>query len=259
MSKADPIVRVNWEHSFDTVSDVVTHKGTVGIDLHMLQSGLIKEIGANRLGVLLVIVSMMDKSGKAFPSQRTIAELTGQSINTVNKLINELLEIEINGQRILRRELVGKGVRKQSMYYIHSGEITNIEKMEETEIMTEKAMNSKDYALYFCDLYAKQYGQGYAINYGRDLSLIKGKLIPNFDEETLKKIIQVAIRDYQDRWGNDKYPLPTIPMLASWLANNAYGVVAQEEKAEAKQAERLQVAEDQDESDMFLDMFGGDE
>ena len=43
------------------------------------------------------------------------------------------------------------------------------------------------------------------------------------------------------------------------VANNAYGVVAQEEKAEAKQAERLQVAEEQDESDMFLDMFGGDE
>lgn len=256
MNKAEPIVRVNWEHSFDTVSDVVTHRGTVGIDLHMLQGGLIKEIGANRLGVLLVIVSMMDKTGKAFPSQRTIAEITGQSINTVNKIINELLAVEINGQRILRRELVGKGLKKQSMYYIHSGEVTNVDNFEETEIMIDKDMNSKDFALYFCDLYAKEFGQGYAINYGRDLSLIKAKLIPNFDQETLKKIIQVAIRDYQDRWGNEKYPLPTIPMLASWLANNAYGIVAQEEKAEALQAERMAVAEEQDESDMFLDMFG---
>jgi len=258
----NPLVSVDWSHGYDNVSDSVYNRGRVCFDLEAVQSGMIKEVGANRLGLLMVLISCMDEEGKAFPSQRHLAEVTGQSVNTVNKLINELLEVEINGQRLLRRELVGNGTRKRSLYYVTGGEVSNSEEAEvlPTEAETvapedKKPMNSKDYAFYFCELYEKEYGQGYAINYGRDIKMIKNKLIPAFDEETLLKVIEVSIKKYKSSWGNDKYPLPTIPMLATWVANKAYGEIQQDEANTKKQAEREKVAIEQDDSDKFLDMF----
>lgn len=228
-----------------------------------IQNGLIKKVGANRLPLLLVILSYMDKDGRAFPSQRKLAELSGQSVNTVNKLINELLEIEVDGQKLLRRELVGKGLRKKSMYSIYQGEITSTEAVEAVSTLIadekDKAENynltTKDIAELFSKAYEETFGQGYVINYGKDLSLIKRKLVGIYDDATMTAVISYAVSRYKTEWANERYPLPTISMLCTWLANTAYGKWKQAEEKAEKAVERKQVAEDQDDSDKALELF----
>lgn len=252
------IMSVDYKHYFDSLSDEVTFSTRVCLDIPSIRGGLIKAVGANRIGILLAIVGCMDKEGKAFPSQRKLAELTGQSANTVNKLINELLEIEFNGQKILRREMVGVGARKKSVYYINQSATTNTDELDVETKKVSAPLNSKDYALMFAEKFEEKYGQGYVINYGRDLTLIKNKLIPNFDQETLTQIIDIAIKDYATRWANAKYPTPTISMLATWLGNQISGEIMQERKDKEAQVARVETAEVQDESDKFLEAFGGE-
>jgi DNA-binding transcriptional regulator YhcF (GntR family) len=257
--KQTPILSVDFKHYYDNISDGVTYQARACISMEAIQNGLIKEVGANRLPLLLAILSHMDKDGRAFPSQRKLAELTGQSVNTVNKLINELLEIEIDGQRLLRRELVGSGARKRSMYFIHTGEVTNSDAVAELKEQKAKAeaktMNSRDVADYFNEVYKDTFGQGYTINYSKELGLIKKKLLPNYDDEAIKGIIDIAVRQYKERWANANYPLPTISMLCSWLANKAYGIYMQEKQKAQQLQERMQKAVEQDDTDRALDLF----
>lgn len=259
----NPILSVDFKVEYNNVADSISSTRRACISMEAIQGGLIKKIGANRLPLLLVILSFMDKDGKAFPSQRKLAELSGQSVNTVNKLINELLEIDVDGQKLLRRELVGKGVRKKSMYFIHQGEVTAtdaveaVEELRATEAVKAEThtMNSRDIANLIQTIYTETYGQGYVFNYGRDLSMIKNKLIGTYDDETLKGVIEYAITNYKQEWANDNYPLPTVSMLCTWLANTAYGKWKQEQD-KAEQAEhRQQVAVEQDDTDRALGLF----
>lgn len=259
----NPILSVDFKHQYDSLADGVSYQARACIDMEAIQDGLIKKVGANKLPLLLVILSHMDKDGKAFPSQRKLAELSGQSVNTVNKLINDLLEIEINGQRILRRELVGTGSRKRSMYYIHQGRVTGTDAVDIVEKKTAqeqkdaetKQMNSRDIANYFNDVYTDTFGQGYTFNYGRDLGMIKKKLIPAYDDETIKGVIDVAVRQYKGRWANENYPLPTVAMLCTWLANQAFAIYQQDQEKAQKHEERKVKAVEQDDTERAMDLF----
>ncbi|UAY71989.1 helix-turn-helix domain-containing protein [Bacillus paralicheniformis] len=258
--KSMPILSVDFKREYSTVSDGVEESLRVCIDAGAIQSGLIKELGANRFSLLMAIVSHMDASGKCFPSQRKLAELTGQSPTTVNKNINEMLEITFDGQHILRRELTGGGKRQKSLYYIHQGKVTNTDIVGETvepakQKEKEKAFNSRDVAIYWGDLYKDTFGTGYVFNYGFELAQIKKKLLPNFDEETLKAVIRIAITQYQQRWASEQYPLPTLPMLTSWLANTAYGIHKQgADKAEQLDT-KIETAKAQDDTDRAMSLF----
>lgn len=253
------ILAVDFKTEYNTASDEVQCVSRVCIDLQAIQSGLIKKVGANKLPLLLAIISYMDSDGRAFPSQRKLAELTGQSINTVNKLINELLEIEVDGQKLLKRELVGKGVRKKSMYYISKGEVTATEAVEAVNEVIDseqkKTMTSRDVALHFVDVYKETFGVGYSVNYGKELALIKNKLLKNYDDEALIGLIEVAVKQYKTNWANANYPLPTISMLCTWLGNKAYGIWKQEQDELAKQSTRLEQAVSQDQTDKALTLF----
>lgn len=250
-----PILSVDFRSEYDTLTEGISNRGRACVDLGAIQGGLIKQIGANRFGVLLAILSFMDKDGKSFPSQRKLAELTGQSANTVNKLINELLEIEYDGQKVLKRNLIGEGARKRSMYYIHAGEVSSTEAIELPKAATGR-MNSRDIALYFADVYKAEFGAGYVVSWGRDLALIKNKIIPAYeDDETITGVIDVAVKRYKKMWGNENYPTPTISMLCSWLANKAHGIYAQEKAKEKAQAERIARALQLDDTDAALEML----
>lgn len=253
------ILSVDFKTEYSTASDEVQTVSRVCIDLQAIQAGLIKEVGSAKLPLLLAIISYMDADGRSFPSQRKLAELTGQSINTVNKHINELLEIEIDGQRLLKRELVGKGVRKKSMYYISKGDVTNSEAVEAVNEVIDseqkKAMTSRDVAHHFADVYKETFGVGYTINYGKELTLIKNKLLKNYEDEALIGLIEVAVKQYKNNWSNPNYPLPTISMLCTWLGNKAYGIWKQEKDELVKQSARLEQAVKQDDTDKALDLF----
>lgn len=259
----NPILSVDFKHEYNNVSDKVSYQSRACVDMGAIQGGLIKKVGANRLPLLLVILSHMDKDGKAFPSQRKLAELSGQSVNTVNKLINELLEIEVDGQKLLRRELVGSGAKKKSMYFIHQGTVTNTDAVEAVAelratqeiVAVTHTMNSRDVADLFQTIYTETFGQGYVFNYGRDLSMIKNKLVGTYDDEALKGLIVLAITSYKAEWANANYPLPTVSMLCTWLANTAYGKWKQAREEIEKKAHRQQVAVEQDDTDRALDLF----
>lgn len=250
-----PVLSVDFKYEFDSSSDQIKHSSRACVSLDAIQSGLVKQVGANRFGVLLAILSFMDKDGKSFPSQRKLAELTGQSVNTVNKLINELLEIQVDGQHILKREMVGDGFRKRSMYYIHAGEVTATDDVDAAEENPAEEMNSKDVAVYFMELYEEEFGVGYVINWGRDLSLIKKKLLTAYDNETLMGVIEVAVKQYKANWANDKYPLPTISMICTWLGNTAYGIYKTDKDKEERQEERTAEAVEQDDTDRALNLL----
>ena len=259
----NPILSVDFKVEYNNTSDAITTTRRACVDMNAIQNGLIKKIGANRLPLLLVILSYMDKDGKAFPSQRKLAELSGQSVNTVNKLINELLELEVDGQYLLRRELVGSGTRKKSMYFIHRGEVTDTDAFEavkelnaqEATDSVTKTMNSKDIANHFVEVFKETYGQGYTVNYGREYKQIKDKLVGTYTDDVLKSVIEYAVKHYKTEWANDNYPLPTIPMLCTWLANTAYGKWSQEQDTVKEQADRTAKAIEQDDTDRALDLF----
>lgn len=259
----NPILSVDFKHEYNNTSDKVTYQARACVDMDAIQGGLIKKIGANRLPLLLVILSHMDKEGKAFPSQRKLAELSGQSVNTVNKLINELLELEVDGQYLLRRELVGSGAKKKSMYFIHRGEVTNTDAVEAVKELTAveavvaetHTMNSRNIADLFADLYQETYGVGYVFNYGRDLGMIKKKLVGVYDDESLKGLIELAVKQYKNEWANANYPMPTISMLCTWLANTAYAKWKQTADQAKQFEERKQKAVEQDDTDKALDLF----
>ncbi|MGE6629619.1 helix-turn-helix domain-containing protein [Bacillus sp. NPDC077027] len=257
MTEKNPILSVDFKKEYDNLSDGVRQSNRVCVDMGSIQSGLIKEIGVSKFGLLLAIVSFMNDEGKAFPSQRKLGELTGQSTNTINKLINELLETEIDGQSLLKRELVGNGRRKKSIYYISGGAVTNTDAVDETakEAHQAKKMNARDFAHFYADAYKETYGEGYVINYQRELAMIKNKLIPNYDEETLKAVIEISIKQYTTRWANANYPLPTISMLCSWIANQAYAIYKQDKDQTSHFEEVLQKAQAQDDTDKALDLF----
>jgi hypothetical protein len=94
--------------------------------------------------------------------------------------------------------------------------------------------NSKDLAHYFAEQYKEAYGKSYVINYKRDLGLIKNKLIKNFSIDEIVEIIHLTIKEYPSRWGNSKYPYPTIGMLCSWLCNEVVRVLLEQQKADKK-------------------------
>lgn len=257
------LLSVDFKYSFDTGADAMRYSARACVSLEAIQNGLIKEIGANRFSVLLAIVSFMDRNGTCYPSQRKLSELTGQSVNTVNKLINELLEIKVDGRHILKRKKAGEGFRKRSEYYITVGEMTATDgEIPETanktveEILADKAvLTSKDVADYFMELYENEFGVGYVINYGRDLGQIKNKLLKAYDKDTLLGIVKVAVQQYKARWANDKYPLPTIPMLSSWLANRAFGIYEKEQQQAVEARERIKAAQAQDDTDKALELL----
>lgn len=250
-----PILTVDFRTEYDTLSEGVVNWGRACVDLGSIQSGLLKQIGVNRFGVLLGILSYMDKDGKSYPSQRKLAELTGQSVNTVNKLINELLLIEFNGQHVLKRTLTGEGPRKRSMYYITSGEVSTTEGIEMPKKQAAR-MNSRDAIIYFSEIYESTFGAGYSINWGKDSTLIKSKLLPLFkDDATLISVIDISILRYKKMWANKNYPLPTISMLCTWIANASYGIYQQEQAQSAKQAKRIEQAAQQDDTDKALDLL----
>ncbi len=91
-----------------------------------IEKGLIREIGGSEFSILMVIASFSDEFYVSTVSQRRIAELSGLSLPTVNKAVNKLLGIKINGDFIIKRKLCNVGAKKTFSAYVFNKEIINI-------------------------------------------------------------------------------------------------------------------------------------
>lgn len=261
--KHSAVLSVDFKKEFSNLTGEVNNSARVCIDLKAIQVGLIKEVGANRVAMLLAIVAYMDASGRAFPSQEKIAELTGQGRATIQRNVDALCEVEFNGQRLLFRETIGT-VRKQTVYTLNQALISNTDDIEErleedARQSTAKQVvihaNARDVGKYFLKVFEDSFGYQYSITWKRDLSMIKNKLIDKHDNETLKAIVDVGVGEYKKRWASERYPHPTIGMLCGWLGNEAVGIYNKHKEQEQTMGLKKQQSAEQDQTAVALDTF----
>lgn len=252
MSNKNSFLQVELIQQYDVLNQSYLEDRSVKIDIPAIQNGIIKQIGASEFAVLCAIASYTDNHGQGFPSQRVLSEITGLSLPTINKLVNKLLRTEINGVPVLAREFdqVGKS-KKFSIYSLNTVKEKNttsdlkINFQNEEDITLEtKEKTAKDYAHMFKYLYEKKYKIPYQLNYGRELAMIKTKLMKNFTEKQIIEIIEFTIENYKKIWAKDLYPYPTIPMLCSWLANTVIQTIAKEKEKEQEHTKMQEMTAD---------------
>lgn len=110
----------------------------------------------------------------------------------------------------------------------------------------DKHLNSNSAIKLFQQVYREVYGVNYVVsNYGREGKLIKDKVLTPYPD-LAREIIETAVREYDKRWKNQRYPRPTISMF-SWVVNQVIEVIEEQRKLNevidnseelAKQAER---------------------
>lgn len=284
----------------------------VKLDARAIQEGLVKEIGISETVVLLLLASFSDMDKEAYPSQRAIAEMTGLSLPTVNRVVNDLLKKEINGKPILTRSFMMNNIgRKFSVYRLNTldystgreepnkattdrkaaidnmgaevspegpeigpklGPEVNHEVKHEVgpkgasegdlegpevgpevapdethqvapkvspevdpEVAPAKKKTARDHVFHFRSKFEDAFGIPYIVSYGRDTTMIKTKLMPNYSEADIEYLIDYTIDHYKQEWANDKYPYPSIVMLTTWIANS----VMQKRKQDQEKHEEL--------------------
>lgn len=210
--------------------------------LSAFKSGLVADLKPTNFTVLLTICSFMDENGECYPTQRQIAERSGISKTTVNKAINELLEYRLNGKPIILREMVVMGTQKNSVYTVNpisqvaifNGDVEEISNTagenEETLAHQEIFDNAKQVADYFIYVYRDEYGSNPHINFARELSIVKKKIIGKYTHKQIKTMIDVGVREYKTRWKNDKFPRPTLAAIATFIGVQALGIEEDTEK-----------------------------
>lgn len=212
----------------------------VEYDSEALRSDFIKQVGgANAFAVLSVIVAYMDRSGESFPTQKQIAKAIGCSDRTVMEAVKKLVEAEVDGAKLIHKELVG-GAKKHSVYKLFFPE----------DEATEKKVTAKDVLIYFAKKYEETYGVIYNVTWARDTSMVKKKLMETYTPEQIFKVIDVIFEEFDNKWSNPKYPRPTVGSFCSWLFNSALAELDAKEKEE----QRLEIAMNRDtteEDDLF--------
>lgn len=243
-------IQVELIQTFDLLQQKHIEQMNVKVGIKAIHSGLIKEIGATEFAVLVAIASFCDCDGTAFPSQRKLVELTGLSLPTINRVVNKLLETEVNGVPILYRQFELSASRKKfSVYTVNEiaqqeeatqdapAESEVIEDENVTEVVYKRT--ARDFAFEFKNRYERAYNIPYVINYAKDTSLIKKKLIGQFTEEQILQMFDYIIENYRNKWAKPNYPYPTISMVCSWLGNVAIQQMTEHEN-QLKEAEAIQ-------------------
>lgn len=220
----------------------------VMINAKAIQSGLIKKIGQRQFIILTAILSYCDTHGEAFPSQRTISEITGISLPTVNKAVQKLLETKIDGKYLINRELLDSNtVGKFSRYVIDMDveveqesviEINTPKRQLKTpdvviqqlkEKQVQKGLSHTDLVNYFKALHELKYGGTYIVNYTTDSPLVKNKFMKSMSDQEIMKMFEYIIDNYERHWFTSKFKYPTLRGVISWIGNDALQKMKQEQ------------------------------
>lgn len=280
--------KLTWSGPFMVMENIQTydlanHERTetrfVKLDARSIQEGLVKEIGISETVILMLLASFSDIDNEAYPSQRAMARMTGLSLPTVNRVVNDLLKKEINGKPILTRDfMMNKLGRRFSVYRLNTvdystgeeDQVNVINKLAEDQVNVTtdkkaaidligaevepegdlqvdpvveapaKKKTARDHVYHFRSKFEDVFEIPYVVNYGRDTTLIKTKLMPVYSEADIEYLIEYAVDHYREEWANDKYPYPSITMLTSWIANS---VMQKRKQAEEKQEELKEILE----------------
>jgi hypothetical protein len=191
----------------------------VVVDVEYLKGDLLKTISPTQLKLLLAIVANMDSNGNSYPSMRTLQEITGMSLTTVNKNVKELLDVEVNGSPVIYRRFEGTGLKRFSIYsFVEDITPVTVEGVEEKE--KEKVFTGKMAIDLFCTTFLEEFGYKYKVSGAKDGANIR-RLLNTYDEEQVRAIISITVLDYKKRWSTPSYPVPTIGAMCSWIAVKA--------------------------------------
>lgn len=240
------------------MGEIFTENIFVKMNITSIKGGFIRDIGIRNFAVLASIATFANSKGEAYPSQDKIGEMIGYSRQTVSAAIREIRKVRVDGEPIMivRQTKTPKGVRnvyvltqksgfsfgKQKTENVknQNGDVKNgtpenvkpaLQEEEPKELdpleLDPKDIvfdNAKQVLEYFQKKYFESYNVAYSPNYARDASMIKSKLMKSFTSNEIKMIIDVAFRDYEDRWANAKYNRVTLGALCSWLGNEALAI-----------------------------------
>lgn len=243
----------------------------LSIDIKALhENNLMKKLGQRDFMLLLAIMSYMDEYGQSFPSQRTLAELTGMNKMTVNKGIQKLLEFKINGQHLLTRELVpAKRGGDASIYTVHTSILQDVaDTYEHCQVEVKEAKKQKtpddiiayienqnrgkdlvpyDYIRYFEALYEQTFNIKVISNKKGNVGFvkpIKDKFMSKLSEAEIIEMFKFIVQNYERYWRNGTYQYPTLGAVCSWLGNDALIKM---------QTEKRQIAEKEAEANIEYD------
>ncbi|MGG0487241.1 helix-turn-helix domain-containing protein [Priestia aryabhattai] len=263
----DNIFSVSHNKEVDLGNGEVTNNVFVRVYTSMFTTGLVASMGANRFTTLMALASFMDENGECYPTQTQLADRIGVHKNTINKYVNELLDFQVNGQHIVTRQKINKGQGKIfSFYKIHplsqlakfQGSISQIEGHSNDESLItskdtnasaviipdnkhlnnnqDKKINANDLLSVFLDTYREVYGVNYVVdNYPKTMTILRSKVLKPYPELALQ-IVETAVREYDKRFKNARYPRPSIAMF-SWAVNQIVPTI-QEEQEITEQAEQ---------------------
>lgn len=88
----------------------------ISIKIEMLHK-LLLDVGKVEFSVLLIISSFADEFGESKVSQRKIAEISGLSLPSINKAVNNLLKKKVDGKHVVKRKLINISERKTYSIY----------------------------------------------------------------------------------------------------------------------------------------------
>lgn len=249
----------------------IESKRVVTINSNAILGGLFKHIEGNTIKVLLGIMAHLDEYGQAFPSQKQLATILGMSEKTVYTHIKKLLEIKVDGDYLIHRDLIPIDVaRSYSLYAVNpkilSQDKHSIDVSLQVPIVDDRAdilayvsnperskpLVAVDYLKYHKELCYKYLGVTIVPNYKRDCSMIKNKFMSAMPEKELIKTIEFAVANYEERWATATYTVPTIGILASWLLNEASKVMNDERKLEAQS--KVDIQDFENENSYFLSL-----
>jgi DNA-binding transcriptional regulator YhcF (GntR family) len=205
-----------------------------------IKNGIIKNFGSTEFTVLLTIQAFTNiQMESAFPSQQTIANLTGLSVPTVRRAIKSLED-----RGVISRNR--KDIKSVTNYTFNNADdnvntIEHIESITTNDQTSKKYNTSEDFFNDFSKRYLQTYNVQYVSNQRGDLSQIKSKLIDKFTDEQLDAILTITFRDYNLKWSNKEYPRPVIGGICTFIARKALDIWEEEKAKEIKLEEAEQI------------------
>ncbi|OAA90893.1 helix-turn-helix domain-containing protein [Clostridium ljungdahlii] len=203
----------------------------ITFNINVLRDKVFPLLTASELKIWLTILSFTNLQGTCFPSQAKISEISNISKTTVNNAIKKLVDIEVNGEPLLKRDVVGH-IRKKSIYSVAR---------EADEGEAKGTMTPQMVIELFCKAFEKEYNTKYNVVWQRDTRPVKTKLIKNYTDDEIKTIIEIVITQYKKRWSSPKFPTPTITAMCGWLSTQAMTIAKGTHKTSINNPEKFEV------------------
>lgn len=110
----------------------------------------------------------------------------------------------------------------------NNNQVNNIKDSKES---SEKPFNSRDAIALFLETYREVYHTNYVIpNYAMAAKILKDKVVTPYPDMA-REIIELGVREYDQRFRNKKFPRPTINMF-SWASSQLVEAVEEKRKRE---------------------------